>query len=286
LQSAVRYFGGRQSPREHDVRRRERSICSSARVGRRSAGIHPETRGKGISLDQRGCRSPAGEATTDEHISNAIGWKVEALNLMGKLGDAEAADGADKFLDKMSQDSRPAVKRTVARLRFNRGLEKWQEQNEAQRLANLQKFTEAVRTNGLTIADARMLRDYSIMCGMMLFPTSDAAAGPYRDLLPLFRNNEDPKLVELTTQMEATVRRLELPGKKLELEGKLLDGSPLDWSSLKGKVVLRDSESCQALSRVPRQGVRDRRRQSGPRSGPGQGHRRQIGYRVAASFRE
>jgi thiol-disulfide isomerase/thioredoxin len=180
------------------------------------------------------------KATTENHVSNAIGWKVEALRNMGRLGDAEAAADADRFLDRMSQDSRPAAKRAAARLRLNHSMEKWQEQTEAQRLAGLQKYAADVRANGLRLEDARLLRDYSIICGMMLFPTSAAAAGPYRDLLPLFRNHEDPKLVELTGQMEATVRRLELPGKKLELEGKLLDGSPLDWSALRGKAVLVD----------------------------------------------
>jgi peroxiredoxin len=40
--------------------------------------------------------------------------------------------------------------------------------------------------------------------------------------------------------MEGSARRLDLPGKMLELKGTLLDGKSFDIASLKGKVVLVD----------------------------------------------
>jgi thiol-disulfide isomerase/thioredoxin len=40
--------------------------------------------------------------------------------------------------------------------------------------------------------------------------------------------------------MEATARRLRLPGNDMELKGKLLSGGELDWASYRGKVVLVD----------------------------------------------
>src|SRR6185436_855793 len=39
---------------------------------------------------------------------------------------------------------------------------------------------------------------------------------------------------------EGIARRIDLPGKPLELEGTLLDGAKLDWNSYRGKVVLVD----------------------------------------------
>ena len=39
---------------------------------------------------------------------------------------------------------------------------------------------------------------------------------------------------------EGIQRRLTLPGKPLEIEGTLLDGSKIDWESYRGKVVLVD----------------------------------------------
>jgi thiol-disulfide isomerase/thioredoxin len=40
--------------------------------------------------------------------------------------------------------------------------------------------------------------------------------------------------------MEGSIRRLELPGKTMEITGTQVDGSPFDWSKYRGKVVLVD----------------------------------------------
>ena len=41
-------------------------------------------------------------------------------------------------------------------------------------------------------------------------------------------------------ELEATARLVNLMGNKIELEGTLLNGKPLDWESFRGKVVLVD----------------------------------------------
>jgi thiol-disulfide isomerase/thioredoxin len=45
---------------------------------------------------------------------------------------------------------------------------------------------------------------------------------------------------QVASMLAGTARRLELPGNEIELSGTFIDGSPLDWASYRGKVVLVD----------------------------------------------
>jgi len=59
-------------------------------------------------------------------------------------------------------------------------------------------------------------------------------------LLPVFQESENDGVVEAASRLEGIARRLSLPGNKIEVDGVLLDGTPLDWSAYRGKVVLVD----------------------------------------------
>lgn len=56
------------------------------------------------------------------------------------------------------------------------------------------------------------------------------------DILKGYENSFDKQV----DAMQIPVRWLGLPGSELQLEGKLLDGTPLDWPKYRGKVVLVD----------------------------------------------
>jgi peroxiredoxin len=57
-------------------------------------------------------------------------------------------------------------------------------------------------------------------------------------LAKIFADSKDPKLADFTKVLEGVVRRLDLVGQEIKIEGKLLDGKSLDWSKYAGKVVL------------------------------------------------
>jgi thiol-disulfide isomerase/thioredoxin len=194
------------------------------------------------------------KATTDQQLADAVDWKLESFRIMRDMGDAGADAGAEQFLVRMKDDKRPAVRAVAARQQFTRGIQNWQSQDAAQRLALLNEYIAAVKANGLKPADLDMLHDYSIRCSQGLFATSDAAGRPFRELLPLVRSNADPQIAGKAEKFEAVIRRLELPGKKLELEGKLFDGQQLDWKSYRGKVVLIDfwaSDCSECILEIP-----------------------------------
>jgi thiol-disulfide isomerase/thioredoxin len=60
----------------------------------------------------------------------------------------------------------------------------------------------------------------------------------YGRLLKIFKSSNDPKLADFTHILEGVVRRLNLVGQPMKLEGKFLDGESLDWTKYSGKVVL------------------------------------------------
>jgi thiol-disulfide isomerase/thioredoxin len=64
------------------------------------------------------------------------------------------------------------------------------------------------------------------------------ATKTYERLAKVFSASKDPKLAEFAKVLEGVVRRLNLVGQEMKLEGKLLDGKELDLSKYAGKVVL------------------------------------------------
>jgi thiol-disulfide isomerase/thioredoxin len=56
----------------------------------------------------------------------------------------------------------------------------------------------------------------------------------------VLEKSEEPQVQQRLPRLAGVVRRLELPGNKLELEGTMLNGEVLDWDAYRGKVVLVD----------------------------------------------
>jgi peroxiredoxin len=78
---------------------------------------------------------------------------------------------------------------------------------------------------------------------------SDLAVKTYTRLAKVFNASDNAKLAEFGKILEGVVRRLNLVGKEMKLEGKLLSGEAFELSKLKGKVVLvafwaSDDPSC------------------------------------------
>jgi thiol-disulfide isomerase/thioredoxin len=71
-------------------------------------------------------------------------------------------------------------------------------------------------------------------------PKPDDALPVYREIAPLLANSSDPEAAKAGRKMEGSIRRLELPGRSMEITGTEVDGSPFDWSKYRGKVVLVD----------------------------------------------
>ncbi|MBQ8286627.1 MAG: hypothetical protein IJZ10_10055 [Thermoguttaceae bacterium] len=58
-----------------------------------------------------------------------------------------------------------------------------------------------------------------------------------KELRNVLADSDDAKRRKIAERLSAEIRRDELPGKELKLEGVLADGTELDWESYRGKVV-------------------------------------------------
>lgn len=78
--------------------------------------------------------------------------------------------------------------------------------------------------------------------GKMIRTAKDghAAAKVHEQFAAFFGGSEDARLQKLSQQMEATARRLDLPGSPMPLTGTTMGEKPFDLQEMKGKVVLVD----------------------------------------------
>lgn len=78
--------------------------------------------------------------------------------------------------------------------------------------------------------------------GMMAEMTGDKelATQTYTRLAKVFAASKNAKLAEFANMLEGVVRRLNLVGQEIKIEGKVLGGGAFDWSKYQGRVVLVD----------------------------------------------
>lgn len=61
-----------------------------------------------------------------------------------------------------------------------------------------------------------------------------------RQFIELLKSSEDGTVKQLVTVMEGVLRLKDCVGKPFEMRGIAMDGTPLDWASYRGKIVLID----------------------------------------------
>ena len=66
------------------------------------------------------------------------------------------------------------------------------------------------------------------------------AARLLSQVLPHLRKTGNPEMGQHVAVLEGLQRRFNLLGNKIKIEGTLLDGTPVDWASYRGKIVLVD----------------------------------------------
>jgi thiol-disulfide isomerase/thioredoxin len=99
-------------------------------------------------------------------------------------------------------------------------------------------FVAEVKKGGLSRSYAETLARFADMFGER--DQSKLIVTAINDVLPLAKPSNDPRVNHTYQLLEGIGRRLDLVGKPLELDGKLLDGGTLDWDDYRGKVVLVD----------------------------------------------
>ena len=168
--------------------------------------------------------------------------KIEALGKLAALGDDKAlkqlSNLAQQLLKDNSPDAKPlriAAYHTLAQARAQR-LGKGEIGQASQLLNELLTAAAAQPEN----ADMFRLIMAVIQHVESNEETQNLALDGYRRLALIAARSQNEKVSGIAKRLEGIIRRLDLVGKPMKIEGTLLSGEPFDPSTLKGKVVLVD----------------------------------------------
>ncbi len=207
---------------------------AAASEGRGKSDLHQAAASVAAAAKER-----VAAANSDNEAIQRAQMGLEALQIIGTLGEIDTSAEADDLLDAIGSSGRPAVVDTVIQLRLASALREWDQMSDAEHAAAINRFVASVKKTGLTRGQAGLLIRISNMLGGD-GPDGKFLAKAFTELLPLAKHSKDPAVHQAAADFEAIERRLNLPGKPLEVEGTLLDGSKFDWSAYRGKVVLVD----------------------------------------------
>ena len=175
-------------------------------------------------------------AASDDEAAQRMQVAIEALQLIGLLGEVDTNAQTEKLLDGLQSVGRPAVAGAIIKLRLARQLQQWNRLDAASREKTIDRFIADVNQAGLNLELADLIM--RLVERLEYAHESELASRAINELLPAFRESTEPQIQRRTPLLEGVVRRL--PGNALELEGTLLEGGTLEWDSFRGKVVLVD----------------------------------------------
>jgi thiol-disulfide isomerase/thioredoxin len=185
-----------------------------------------------------GAKERVAAAKSDDEAIQRARLSDQALSIIGKLGEFDTTPQSDELLNSFRTGGRPVIVDAVVQLRLANEIRTWQEMSDTQRAAAINRFVSDVRKTGLTRGQAEMLVRVANMLGDS--EDSKLIAKAVDEILPLVQQSHDAELKRIVPTYEGIQRLLSLPGKPLEIEGTLLDGSKINWESYRGKVVLVD----------------------------------------------
>jgi thiol-disulfide isomerase/thioredoxin len=176
--------------------------------------------------------------TTDTLLKEAVEWRIGALSTLAQLGDREASAEIDQVLARLADDPRPVVASFAKFMQVAHAVERWYALDQAQKQAAINQLVTLFETVELEPRHPNLL----FQLGDMVADTDDTEiiTPALEKLVPLVKQSENPMVARAADELEGILRRVNLLGNKLELEGQLLEGEPLDWESYRGKVVLVD----------------------------------------------
>lgn len=184
-----------------------------------------------------GARQRIAEATSDEEAVQRAQMTLEALRIVDTLGGINSNAEAGELLDGLQKSGRTAVVEAIIQMKLAGAFQQWQRMDEAARAAVIDGFVADVKRTRLTNSEAKVFMRITTYFGD---DEPKLMTKALHEIVPLAKKSDDAEVKRMAVVFEGIARRIDLPGKPLELEGTLLDGSKLDWNSYRGKVVLVD----------------------------------------------
>lgn len=175
---------------------------------------------------------------TDQQRIDAVHWKLESYRIRQQLGDRDADQQANAFLDNLQKTASPQLAEALKELRLIRNLRQWGTLDATQRTKVVDDFVADMKSG--EVSPEQVFLTYRFVDLLSDSPDSALATRIIDELMPKLKEQTDPQAQTIVAEIEGIGRRLNLPGHEIEVEGTFLDGKPIDWKSYRGKVVLLD----------------------------------------------
>ncbi len=109
---------------------------------------------------------------------------------------------------------------------------------DANDVATLEKTLDQIL--GELETDDMTLGRFSEYCSIVEYTHEELATKTLKKGFEILKASKDDRRQAYATRLEGKIRFAELKGNELKMEGLFLDGTEVDWSSYRGKVVLVD----------------------------------------------
>lgn len=183
----------------------------------------------------------AGKAT-DTQMLKAVEAKSKALQFLENQFPNGEHQTAEDFLVGLQCSERPAVAFAALRMRVTHHARQWRVLNDEEKHQLLADVGSVLRSMPAKAEHARLLTFLADVLGDTA--EREQVVATVNLLRPHLKASlqagGDAGLAKKVAALDGVVRRLELPGQTIAVEGLLLDGKPIDWQAYRGKVVLID----------------------------------------------
>ena len=174
----------------------------------------------------------------EEDAMECVFLKMQALRILQELDEPEADEQLSQAIEIALGDKREKVQRVGTKFLIERGFSQWAVWDKEERGALVDRIIKGIIDHPPTAYQVDLVMKVVDFLG-------DESGGPFaRELLakavPHFQGSSDPQIQGVVTILQGIERRMNLLGNDIKLTGTLLDGTELDWSSYRGKVVLVD----------------------------------------------
>ena len=186
-----------------------------------------------VACDKIDALKPQDEATQIRVIEERFG----AYQNLSEIDDS-ANQKLDKLVLQLKSDQRDDVVRLVASYYLEQNTSDFfqlETKQQQELIADLLTYMDRFGLDSTSYAVATALGD-----ALEGSNNPQLAAPIFNRLLAEMKKVDDSRLAPQITKYEGVSRRLNLPGKFMEIKGTTVDGEEFDWSAYRGKVVLVD----------------------------------------------
>jgi thiol-disulfide isomerase/thioredoxin len=178
---------------------------------------------------------------SDEQARQGHLFKLQALCDLADLSDqADLCNKANRLLANAitmaRNDHRPEVAAIGMKFLMESSMAKWSTLRSDKKSAILGHIVQYISQSELQPHHIQFLMNVTDFLDSS--GDNHLAVQLLNRTLPQLRNSRDPEMVQSVTILKGLHRRLNLLGNKMEISGIQLDGTALDWTAYRGKIVL------------------------------------------------